>query len=177
MADDKLKLISSQIRNIPDFPIPGILFRDICPLLKHHEAFSATIQLMSDCIKENYSNVDVIVGLDSRGFLFGPGIAMKLGIGFVPIRKQGKLPGETISVDAEKEYGKDVLEIQKDAISPGQNVVIVDDLLATGGTLLTSCKLLEQLCGKVLGCVVVYEIAELNGASKVPVKCISLLKG
>ncbi|XP_028391744.1 adenine phosphoribosyltransferase-like [Dendronephthya gigantea] len=174
--NDRKKLISSLIREIPDFPKPGILFRDICPLLKNPVAFEASIDLLTDHIKENYPAVEVIVGLDARGFLFGPGIALKLGIGFVPVRKEGKLPGETISIKSEKEYGKDVLEIQKDSIAAGQKVVIVDDLLATGGTLLTSCELVKKQGGSVLGCVVLFELTELKGAARLPVKCFSLLQ-
>ncbi|CAB4023134.1 adenine phosphoribosyltransferase [Paramuricea clavata] len=176
IENEKKKLISSLMRKIPDFPKPGILFWDICPLLKHPEAFSAAIDLLTSHIKDTYPNVELIVGLDARGFLFGPGIAIKLGVGFVPVRKQGKLPGETVSIPCEKEYGKDMLEMQKDAIASGQKVVIVDDLLATGGTLLTSCKLVEQQEGIVLGCVVLFELTELNGAGRLPVKCFSLLQ-
>ncbi|XP_068941660.1 adenine phosphoribosyltransferase isoform X2 [Petaurus breviceps papuanus] len=140
MAESQLQLVARRVRSFPDFPKPGILFRDISPLLKDPNAFQASIELLADHLKENHkTKIDYIAGLDARGFLFGPSLAQKLGIGFVLIRKRGKLPGPTVSTIYSLEYGQAELEIQKDAIEPGQKVVIVDDLMATGVQLRPGC--------------------------------------
>ncbi|XP_074769102.1 adenine phosphoribosyltransferase isoform X2 [Athene noctua] len=133
MTEERLRRVRDRVRPFRDFPVPGVLFRDISPLLKDPAAFRALIDLLEDHLRASFPQIDFIAGLDSRGFLIGPPLAQRLGVGFVPIRKKGKLPGPTESVSYSLEYGKAELEIQSDAVEPGQKVVIVDDLLATGG--------------------------------------------
>ncbi|XP_072492435.1 adenine phosphoribosyltransferase isoform X1 [Notamacropus eugenii] len=178
MAESKLQLVARGVRSFPDFPKPGILFRDISPLLKDPDAFRASIELLADHLKEKHkTKIDYIVGLDARGFLFGPSLAQKLGIGFVLIRKRGKLPGPTISTSYSLEYGEAELEIQKDAIEPGQKVVIVDDLMATGGTMGAACKLMQSLKANVLEALTLVELTSLKGREKLtPVPFFSLLQ-
>ncbi|CAH3025801.1 unnamed protein product [Porites evermanni] len=171
-----LEYVKSLIRPFPDFPQPGILFRDICPVLKDCNALRTVTDLLTEHLQTNFSQIDAIVGLDARGFLFGPLVSMNLQVPFIPVRKTGKLPGPTIQVASTKEYGKDLLEIQADAIEKGQKVVILDDLLATGGTLQAACKLVQQAGGEVLECVLLVELVELNGKSKVPAPCFSLVQ-
>ncbi len=149
------------IRDIPDFPSDGILFRDITPVLQDAKAFHEVICSMVDCVRP--MRPDVIVGIESRGFLLGAPIALELGIGFVPVRKVGKLPGETIQARYELEYGTNVVEIHKDAIEPGMRVAIVDDLLATGGTAKASVQLVEELGGTVAGLSFLIELLFLKG--------------
>ncbi|XP_005052328.1 PREDICTED: adenine phosphoribosyltransferase [Ficedula albicollis] len=139
---------------------------DISPLLKDPVAFRALIDLLEDHVRASFPKIDFIVGLDSRGFLIGPPLAQRLGIGFVPVRKKGKLPGATQSVSYSLEYGKAELEIQSDAVEPGQKVVIVDDLLATGGTMCAACELLKRLKAEILECLVVVELRALKGSEK-----------
>ncbi|MBE5862648.1 MAG: adenine phosphoribosyltransferase [Lachnospiraceae bacterium] len=153
--------IDSYIRSIPDFPKEGIIFRDITTVLQDADGFQLAIDSMTDLVKD--LDFDVVVGSESRGFIFGTPIAYKLHKPFVPIRKKGKLPCETVSIDYELEYGKATLEVHKDAIQPGQKVLIVDDLIATGGTTEAIIKLLEGLGGKVAGVVVLIELAGLKG--------------
>ena len=152
------------IRDIPDFPAPGILFKDITPLLKAPDAFKHVI----DCFFERYSSrpVDAIVGIDARGFLFGAPLAQRLGKPFVPARKQGKLPADVLAAEYSLEYGTSVMEIHRDGIEPGQGVLIVDDLLATGGTLAATAGLVEQAQARVEGLALVIELAELDGRSR-----------
>lgn len=164
--DGRLELIKSRIRAFPDFPKKGILFRDICPILKDPEALSAVTSLLEGHVRERFQQVDLVVGLDARGFLFGPLLAQRLGVGFVLVRKKGKLPGATVSVAYDLEYGKAEAEIQADAVSPGQKVILVDDLLATGGTLFAACALMHQQQAEVLGCLVVVELKDLNGTDR-----------
>jgi adenine phosphoribosyltransferase len=156
--------LKSLIRGVPDFPKPGILFYDITTLLKDKVGFARLI----DAFSEYYINksVDVVMGIEARGFIFGPALAYRLNAGFVPIRKPNKLPAETIRSTYDLEYGSDTLEVHKDAITPGQNVVIVDDLLATGGTANASLKLVKELGGEVLGCAFVIELDALKGRDK-----------
>lgn len=149
------------IRNIPDFPKPGIQFKDITPLLNNAEAFKHSIELFKQTLEGK--NIDKIAGVESRGFIFGAPISLKLGIGFIPIRKPGKLPADTISVDYELEYGKNTLEIHKDALKKGERVVIIDDLLATGGTAAASATLVEKVGGVVESLEFVVELDFLNG--------------
>eukprot|EP00124_Ichthyophonus_hoferi_P003002 Ihof_evm8s233 gene=Ihof_evmTU8s233 len=132
---EDVERIKNAIGTFPDFPIPGIMFRDVFPLVKDPELLELVTAHFVNHIKEKGAKVDVIVGLDARGFLFGPLISMRLGAAFVPVRKAGKLPGKVQSVEFQLEYGKDVFEMQEGSILPGQNVIIVDDLLATGGTM------------------------------------------
>lgn len=153
-----------KIRVIPDFPSPGIRFKDITTLLNDGPAFQAAIDQLKDFAAKH--EADIIAGPESRGFLLAAPMAYGLGKGFVPIRKPGKLPCETISVDYALEYGKDSLEIHKDAVQPGQRVIIADDLLATGGTIASAVKLIEQLGAKVVGVCFLIELTYLNGREK-----------
>jgi adenine phosphoribosyltransferase len=152
------------IREVPDFPKPGILFYDITTLLKDGPGFHQVI----DALKEHYKagDVDQVIGIEARGFIFAPALAYALGAGFVPVRKPKKLPSERVSVSYQLEYGADSLEIHKDAIENGHRVLIVDDLLATGGTAAAVTKLVEQLGGKIAGVGFVVELTFLHGRSK-----------
>ena len=158
--------LKSLIREVPDFPKPGINFYDITTLLKHPHGWRETI----DALKSHYSGtpVDVVVGVEARGFFFAPAIAYALGAGFVPVRKPGKLPAETVTVEYALEYGTDRLQMHKDAIQPGQKVLIIDDVLATGGTAAAVAQLVEKLGGTVLGLGFLIELDFLNGRSKLP---------
>lgn len=156
--------LKEHIRIIDGFPKEGISFKDITTLLQDGEALKCTIDSIVDELKDK--NIDVVVGPEARGFLFGVPVAYALGCGFVPIRKPGKLPSDTIKVSYELEYGSDELEIHKDAIKPGQRVAVVDDLLATGGTVSAVAKLIEQAGGEVVSLNFVIELIELNGREK-----------
>ncbi len=149
------------IRNVPDFPKPGIMFKDITPLLKDPEALSHTYRAIASQYKE--SEVDIVIGAESRGFLFGVGVALLLNKGFVPIRKPGKLPSAVYKQTYELEYGTDSLEIHRDAIRPGQRVLLVDDLLATGGTAKAAIELVKKCGGIIVGCAFVIELNFLGG--------------
>ncbi len=153
--------LTQHIRDIPDFPTQGILFRDITPLLHHPPAFRFAV----DQIAEKFADVspDAIVGIDARGFLFSSPLAYKLGVPLVPVRKKGKLPYETTSVSYDLEYGTDSIEVHVDAIQPGDQVLIVDDLIATGGTLAATAELIERTGGEVAGVGVVIELSDLKG--------------
>ncbi|WP_427339088.1 adenine phosphoribosyltransferase [Caloranaerobacter sp. DY30410] len=153
--------LKSKIRNIKDFPKEGINFKDITTVLKDKEAFRYLINQMAEKLRDK--EIDIIVGPEARGFLIGAPLAYELGAGFVPVRKPGKLPAETISVEYELEYGTDKLEMHKDAIKPGQKVVVVDDLLATGGTVYSTVKLIEELGGEVVAISFFIELEFLNG--------------
>ena len=154
-------LASDLIRDIPDFPKSGILFKDITPVLGSAAAFQEVV----DCFAAQAQSwsPDLIVGIESRGFVFGAPVALALGVGFVPIRKVGKLPAETIQEEYALEYGTAIVEVHRDSILPGQRVLIVDDLLATGGTAAAAAKLVEALGGKVAGFSVLIELAALGG--------------
>ena len=152
------------IREVPDFPKPGILFYDITTLLQDPEGFAAlTEQLVSRC---GAFRPDTVVGIEARGFIFGPLLAARLGTGFVPVRKPGKLPAATDQITYDLEYGQDTLQIHRDAIRPAQRVLVVDDLLATGGTAAATCRLVEQSGGEVAGLVFVVELTFLEGRKK-----------
>ncbi len=155
--------LNDYLRDVPDFPKPGIVFKDISPLLASPVAMQWCVDQMAAGIREA-GHVDKIVGVESRGFLFGTPLAMQLKVGFAPIRKPGKLPWETTGVDYALEYGTDRVEIHSDAIKPGDRVVVVDDLLATGGTAAASIKLVEQLGGQVILCSFAVELGFLNGS-------------
>ncbi|XP_048814769.1 adenine phosphoribosyltransferase [Lagopus muta] len=177
MSQERLRAVRDRVRSFPDFPVPGVLFRDISPLLKDPVAFKALIDLLEDHLRASFPKIDVIAGLDSRGFLIGPPLAQRLGVGFVLIRKKGKLPGPTESISYALEYGKAELEIQSDAVEAGQKVVVVDDLLATGGTMRAACELLARLKADILECLVVIELKALGGAAKLePIPFHSLLQ-
>ncbi|KAK2848624.1 hypothetical protein Q5P01_008458 [Channa striata] len=165
-SQSKLQLLQGHIRDFQDFPKKGVLFRDICPILKDPASLTAVTDLFEEHVKKHYKQVDLIVGMDARGFLFGPLLAQRLGIGFVLVRKKGKLPGPTVSVAYDLEYGKAEAEIQEDAVAPGQKVVLIDDLLATGGTLYAACELMRKQKAEVLGCMVVIELKELKGTDR-----------
>lgn len=153
--------LASTIRNVPDFPVEGILFYDITTMLKNPEAFRVSIDQLVSRYKN--SGVEVVVGVESRGFIFGTTLAYKLEAGFVPVRKPGKLPAETLAESYELEYGTNSLEIHVDAIKKGQRVLVVDDLLATGGTARATCRLVERLGGQVIGVAFVIELNFLKG--------------
>ncbi len=155
---DNLKKL---IRDVPDFPKKGIIFKDITPLLQNPKGLRDTVEAISNHYKNK--KIDVVVGTEARGFILAPTIAFNLGAGFVPIRKHGKLPYEKISMSYALEYGTDTLEIHKDSVRKGQQVLMVDDLLATGGTMAACCKLIESLGGNVVGCAFLIEVTFLNG--------------
>jgi len=152
------------IRSIPDWPKKGILFRDITPLLGDPKAFSAAVEALCAGFKE--LGVEYVAAVEARGFIFGAAVADKLGVGFVPIRKKGKLPFKTKSVSYDLEYGTDTLEVHSDAIGKGAKVLMVDDLLATGGTMAAACELIEKIEGQVVGITFLIELCELNGREK-----------
>ncbi|HIP97504.1 MAG TPA: adenine phosphoribosyltransferase [Anaerolineae bacterium] len=156
--------LASMIRDVPDFPKKGILFKDITTLIKDPEAFQTAIDMMFDYCKD--MPVDVVAAIESRGYIFGGVLAYKLGAGFVPVRKEGKLPAETIRVEYSLEYGTAVLEMHKDAIEPGQKVLVVDDLLATGGTAKATIDLVEELGGEVVAVLFLIDLTFLKGVEK-----------
>ena len=156
--------LAGKIRDVPDFPKPGILFKDITTLLKDGAAFGAAIDgLMA---KIGARQIDAVIGMESRGFIFAAPIAYKLGVGFVPVRKLGKLPADVVSVEYDLEYGSATLEMHKDALRPGSRVLIVDDLLATGGTVAGTIELVKQLKGEIVACAFLIELAALKGREK-----------
>ncbi len=159
-------LIRSLVRDVPDFPKPGIIFKDITPILQNAEALRMICDELASKFKAE--KIDQVVGIESRGFIFSPVIAYQLGAGFVPVRKKGKLPHACETVSYDLEYGQDHLQIHKDAIHKGQKVIIVDDLLATGGTAEAVVKLVEKLGGQVLGLAFVIELEFLKGRTKFP---------
>ncbi|BBI32569.1 adenine phosphoribosyltransferase [Cohnella abietis] len=152
------------IRVIPDYPQPGIRFKDITTLLKDGPAYKAAIDAMKELVKDK--EIDLIAGPEARGFVIGAPLALALGIGFIPIRKSGKLPGETVEATYDLEYGNDRLAIHSDSIKPGQKVLIADDLLATGGTIATSIDLIKQLGGDIVGAAFLIELGYLSGRDK-----------
>jgi len=156
--------IEEFIRDVPDFPKPGIIFKDITPLLGNIEALRHTVRLLADPYRD--SGVEAVTGVESRGFIFGALLADELDAGFVPIRKPNKLPAETISESYELEYGTDTIEIHADAIAPGRKVLMVDDLIATGGTIEAACKLVAKLGGDIVAAVFVVELSFLSGRAK-----------
>jgi len=153
--------LKDSIRVIEDFPKEGISFKDITTLLKDKEAFIYTVDTIVEFCRDK--NVDLVVGPEARGFALGAPVAYGLGVGFIPVRKPGKLPSETVSFEYDLEYGKDLLEIHRDAIQPGQRVILADDLLATGGTSLATVRLIEKLGGIVVGIMFVIELTYLEG--------------
>jgi adenine phosphoribosyltransferase len=161
------------IRDISDFPKPGIVFKDITPLLGCPAALSLAVEFLTQPFRNKH--IDIVVGAESRGFIFGTAVARNLSAGFVPIRKPGKLPSQKLSLTYELEYGKDTLEIHADAIRPDQRVLLLDDLLATGGTMKACCDLVEKLGGNIVGVAVLIELIQLEGRSKLlnwPVHCV-----
>lgn len=163
MTESTLHL-EDYIRDIPDFPKPGIVFKDITPLLGNHQAFQAAIDAMAAEFRDQ--KVDVVTAAEARGFLFAAPLALQLGVGVVPIRKPGKLPYKRRSHSYELEYGTDTLEMHVDGIEPGQRVLVVDDLLATGGTVEACCQMITQSDAVIVGCAFLIELAFLGGAQK-----------
>ena len=169
---DKLQKL---IREIPDYPKPGILFYDLTTLLQDPKGFHALVDRL--CDHYDGKKVDIVAGIEARGFIFGPALAYRMGAGFVPVRKPKKLPWKTASVTYQLEYGTDTLEVHQDAVKAGQRVLIVDDLLATGGTAAAAVKLVRQLGGELAGAAFAVELSFLNGRGKLPgVDVFALLK-
>ena len=158
--------LKDKVRSIPDFPIKGILFRDITPVLSDPASLRAAIDLMANAYKD--AKIDVVVGIEARGYILGAPLAYKLDAGFVPVRKPGKLPFEKISVDYALEYGTNTLEMHRDAIARGARVLVVDDLLATGGTAAAVRKMVDQLGGTIVGFAFLIELTALDGRAKLP---------
>ncbi len=165
-GSDNSGYLKSLVRTVPDFPKPGILFYDVTTLLKDRKGFAALI----DGLSSHYAadDVDLVLGIEARGFIFGPALAYRLNAGFVPVRKPKKLPAEVIRVSYDLEYGSDTLEIHKDAIASGQKVLLVDDLLATGGTMQATLQLVKQLGGVVAGMAFAVELDFLKGRQRFP---------
>ena len=161
-----MKDLSAYVRDVPDFPSPGVLFRDITPLLASPEAFAAAVREMVGPFKGR--GAAKVLGIEARGFLFGAALARELGVGFVPLRKPGKLPRATERVSYGLEYGSDSLEIHADALARGERVLIADDLLATGGTAAAAAQLADRLGGEVVGISFFIELAKLGGRAKLP---------
>lgn len=166
--------ILAHIRNVPDFPKPGILFKDITTALQKPEVFNAIIENLYGLIKD--LDIDYIAAIESRGFIFGAPLAYKMGIGLVIIRKPGKLPSDVYREEYSLEYGIDVLEMHKDAVKKGKNVLIVDDLLATGGTITAACRLVKQAGANVVGTLFLIELAALSQNANIPAPVYSLIK-
>ena len=164
MTDRSTDDLRAKIREVPDFPKPGILFYDITTLLRDGDAFREVIDRMAEAVKGE--RIDLVVGMESRGFIFAAPLADRLGAGFVPVRKLGKLPAETIEVEYDLEYGTATLEIHRDAITRGQRVLVVDDLLATGGTVLGTIELVRRLGGEIAGLSFMVELTSLGGRDK-----------
>lgn len=165
--------IKNYIRSIPDFPKPGILFYDISTLLAHADAWSVAMGRLAKIVSRHQP--DFLAGIESRGFLVAAPLALKLGLGFIMIRKRGKLPGRTVPHEYALEYGSDVIEVQDDACVPGQRVVVLDDLLATGGTMIAACSLLRQVGAEVVGCATIVELTFLDGRSRLDAPFASLV--
>ena len=163
MATEAIDL-EKYIRSIPDWPKKGILFRDITPLLADPKAFAAAIEALCSGFTE--AGIEYVAAVEARGFIFGAAVARKLGVGFVPIRKKGKLPFKTESVSYDLEYGTDTLEVHSDAVKKGAKVLMVDDLLATGGTMAAACELINKIGGQIAGITFLIELTELAGREK-----------
>ncbi|BAT55870.1 adenine phosphoribosyltransferase [Nostoc sp. NIES-3756] len=169
--------LKSLIRDIPDFPKPGILFRDITTLLRDRQGLRYTIDLFADKCSEANFQIDYVLGMESRGFIFGTPLAYKLGAGFIPVRKKGKLPAAVHSVEYELEYGTDCLELHQDALNQDSRVLIVDDLIATGGTASATAKLVQQIGCELVGFGFIIELRDLQGRKLLPdVPIISLVE-
>lgn len=164
MKPDEIQSLAKAIRDVPDFPKPGILFKDITPVLGNSQLFAMSIQALAE--NANGVKIDKVAGIDARGFIFGAAVANLLGVGFVPVRKAGKLPWKTESEAYSLEYGESMIEIHKDAVKPGENVLIVDDLLATGGTAAAALNLIKRLGGKIHALSFFIEIEFLKGRKK-----------
>ncbi|XP_068624116.1 adenine phosphoribosyltransferase [Battus philenor] len=170
--------LKSKIKSYQDFPKPGILFWDIFSAISDGSTCRLLQSLLIQTVKKNFPDVEALVGLEARGFLFSFSLAAELGVGCLPVRKKGKLPGEVEAYKYELEYGTDILEIQKNAIHPGLKCLIVDDLIATGGSITATTKLLRSCGAEVIGCIVVMELVSLNGRDNIPegIPVCSLIK-
>ncbi|CAI2161454.1 16889_t:CDS:2 [Funneliformis geosporum] len=169
--------VRSLIKVIPDFPQKGILFQDIFPIFRNPKAVETLINHITDHIVSNIKEkIDVVVGLEARGFLFGPIVALRLNAAFAPVRKRGKLPGNIITAEYKKEYGVDVFEMQENAIKQNQNVIIVDDLIATGGTASAAGELVKKFGGNILEYIFIIELVELDGCQKLNSPIYSIFK-
>lgn len=165
--------LKDYIRTVPDFPKPGILFYDISTLLAHPDAWSVAMGRLAKAVSRLAP--DVLAGIESRGFLVAAPLALKLGLGFTMVRKMGKLPGKTVPHEYDLEYGTDTIEIQTDAVEPGQRVVILDDLLATGGTMAAAARLFRNVGAEVVGSACIIELSFLDGRSKLDIPCTTLI--
>ena len=175
MPTNQIQLIRDRIRDVPDFPKPGILFKDITPLLADPQALRAAAEALAAPYRDN--RIDLVVGIEARGFIFGTPVAGLLDVGFVPIRKPGKLPWETRSASYDLEYGSDALEIHTDAVAEGERVLVVDDLLATGGTSRAACDLLAGMGAEIVEVAVLIELEFLKGRQRLaPFEARSILK-
>ena len=169
--------LKSLIRDIPDFPKPGIMFRDITTLLRDAQGLRYTIDLFTQKCIDNGMSADFVVGMESRGFIFGTPLAYKLGAGFIPVRKKGKLPAEIYAIEYALEYGTDTLEVHQDALQPGSRVLIADDLIATGGTACATAELIKKVGCELVGFAFIIELQELQGRKKLPdVPIITLIE-
>lgn len=174
-AEAGIEKLRSQVREIPGFPVPGILFRDVTPLLGQPGGLAEVTRLLADPFRQ--AGIGLVAGIEARGFLFGAPLALELGAGFVPVRKPGKLPAETVTRSYDLEYGSAALEIHRDAVEPGARILVVDDLLATGGTALAAAELVESLGGEVVATAFVIELTGLAGrAALAPRDVFSLLR-
>ena len=167
--------LKDALRQYNDFPEPGIVFEDILPIFQNPKLHSDLIRALKLAIDSTYAIPDIIVGLDARGFLFGPSLALQLDAGFVPVRKKGKLPGNCVTATFKKEYGEDHFQIQDDAIYPGQKVLVVDDIIATGGSAAAAGSLVKQLGGELLGYIFLLELDFLKGRGKLDAPVYTLL--
>ncbi len=169
--------LKSLIRDIPDFPKPGILFRDITTLLRDAQGLKYTIDLFTQKCIDAGMTADFVVGMESRGFIFGTPLAYKLGAGFIPVRKKGKLPAQVHAIEYALEYGTDTLEVHQDALQPGSRVLIADDLIATGGTACATAELIQKVGCELVGFAFIIELQELQGRTKLPdVPIVTLLE-
>jgi len=166
-------VLAARVRDVPDYPKPGVMFKDVTPLLGDHVTFSTAVDWL--VTRFGRGTVDKVVGIEARGFILAAPVAYHFGAGFVPARKVGKLPGDTVSVTYDLEYGSETIELHRDAIEPGQRVLIVDDVLATGGTAAAATDLVEQLGGEVVGLGFLIELAFLEGARRLRYDHVSLL--
>ncbi|RWS03639.1 Adenine phosphoribosyltransferase-like protein [Dinothrombium tinctorium] len=175
-AESRIEQIKRHVQSFENWPKNGIIFRDLFPVFREPKVLRVLIDELKEHITNAVKTVDVIVGIESRGFLFGPILALELNLPFVPIRKKGKLPGSVNKVTYALEYGEDTIEIQSESIKPGMNCVLIDDLLATGGTMNAAIKLISECNASVKECLVVIELVELDGRKNIPVAVHSLLQ-
>lgn len=174
MSPDVAALLRAHVRDVPDFPEPGVVFKDIAPLLADGEAFSAVIAHLTQRYRDAVQ-VDVVVGIEARGFVLAAPLAVSLGVGFVPVRKAGKLPGRTLGAEYDLEYGSARIEVQHDAFRPGQRAVVLDDVLATGGTAAATCELVERAGANVVELSVLLELGFLGGRDRLPDRVVHSL--